>query len=206
MRSNSATAIDAATREQKERRLRQFIESFIDRIEACCPAEDGERTCLLLAHSPDSPVARVIAELIEGKRLRLSVRAIFTTLETGASSGGVNLSTLPAFAAAVRLARDPRLLDAHEQLVLGTRTSWVGDCMRRDPLKRDAFEAFAADGQGKARRATASFERIWRVSVPAPIALPHEHSAEAPLQASCVSVIADEPTGGKPGTRAQTSR
>jgi len=205
MRSNSAPAFDAAKREEKERRLRQFVESFIDKLEAGPHAENAERTCLLLARSPDSPVARVIAGLIEGKRLQLPVRAILTTLEAETSPGGASLAALPEHVVAVRLARDPRLLHAHEQLVLGSRTSWIGDCMRRDPLKRDAYETFAADGQGKARRAAASFERIWRVSVPAPIVSPHVPSSETPLQAGCVGAMADDPAG-RSGTRAQSSR
>jgi hypothetical protein len=35
-------------------------------------------------------------------------------------------------------ARHPRLVEAHEQLVLGPETCWIGDCMQRDPAKCDA--------------------------------------------------------------------
>jgi hypothetical protein len=49
----------------------------------------------------------------------------------------------------VRWARDPRLIEAHEQLVLGAQTCWIGDSMRRDPTKCDAFESYV-EGCGEA--------------------------------------------------------
>jgi hypothetical protein len=200
MRSNGAAASDVAQREQKERGLRQFIESFLVRAEDWSAAGGAERACLLLARSPDSPVARVIAEFAQDTRVRLPIRAIFTTLEAGAPSGGPDLSALPAFAAEIRLARDPRLLDAHEQLVLGSRTSWIGDCMRRDPLKRDAYEAYSADGRGKALRAVASFERMWRVATPVSARASDDNPAGAEMRASCVGAISQG--GRQPRPRA----
>jgi hypothetical protein len=188
MRSNGAAASDVAQREHKERGLRQFIESFVAR-ESSSAAGGVERTCLLLARSPDSPVARVIAEFAQDKRVQLPIRAIFTTLEGSAPSGGPDLSALPTFAAEIRLARDPRLLDAHEQLVLGSRTSWIGDCMRRDPLKRDAYEAYSPDGRGKALRAIASFERMWRVATPVSARATGDNPGGTEIRASCVGAI-----------------
>jgi hypothetical protein len=191
MRSDSSPANDAAKREQKERGLRQFVESFLAGVEAGPTAGDAG-ACLLLARSPDSPVARVVCEFARAKRLQLPIRVIFTTLET-ADPRDAGLPALPLFAADIRLVRDPRLLDAHEQLVLGSRTSWIGDCMRRDPLKRDAYEAYSADGRGKALRAIASFERIWRVSSPVPRRTRERLAAEADAGAAHLGAIADGP-------------
>ena len=47
--------------------------------------------------------------------------------------------------AEIRWAKNPRMLDAHEQLVIGPNSTWMGDCMRRDPTKRDAFQSFNVD-------------------------------------------------------------
>jgi hypothetical protein len=196
MRSNGAAASDVAQREQKERGLRQFIESFLARGEPV--AGGAESTCLLLARSPDSPVARVIGEFAQDRRVQLPIRAIFTTLEAGAPSAGSDLSAMPAFAAEIRLARDPRLLDAHEQLVLGSRTSWIGDCMRRDPLKRDAYEAYSADGRGKALRAIASFERMWRVATPVSARARSDSSAGAEMGTTCVGAISQAGRQARP--------
>ncbi len=62
--------------------------------------------------------------------------------------------------------RDPRLLAAHEQLVLAPDRAWIGDCMRREPTKRDTYERFAANAPDVAALATRSFERLWRAAVP----------------------------------------
>jgi hypothetical protein len=61
----------------------------------------------------------------------------------------------------VRCARHPRLIEAHEQLVLGPQACWIGDSMRRDPTKCDAFESYV-EGCGEAAGcALVSFERLW---------------------------------------------
>ncbi|MEQ1576200.1 MAG: hypothetical protein ABL894_00975, partial [Hyphomicrobium sp.] len=63
--------------------------------------------------------------------------------------------------ATLRHAPDARLLDAHEQLILGPSSVWVGDCMRRDPAKRDAYECYASDSAETAVWAKRSFDRVW---------------------------------------------
>ena len=63
--------------------------------------------------------------------------------------------------ATLRHAPDARLLDAHEQLIIGPATVWVGDCMRRDPAKRDAYECYAHDSIDTAVWAKRSFEQVW---------------------------------------------
>ena len=63
--------------------------------------------------------------------------------------------------AILRHAPDVRLLDAHEQLILGPSSVWVGDCMRRDPAKRDAYECYARDSYDTAIWAKRSFDRVW---------------------------------------------
>lgn len=207
MRSNNnAPQIDTAKREQKELRLRLFIESHIDADEAGAGTGSSQRACLLIARSLDSPVARVVADLVRQQRLKLPVRAILTTLDCLAATDGETASDAPIFAVALRLACDPRLLDAHEQLVLGPRTCWIGDCMRRDPLKRDAYEAFASDSRCKARRASQSFERLWRISTPVHIDPPGQTSLEVAPDASCVAAIAEEAASRLPGSRASASR
>jgi len=57
-------------------------------------------------------------------------------------------------------------IEAHEQLVLGPETCWIGDCMRRDPAKCDAYESYV-EGCGEAAGCAAvSFERLWLASQP----------------------------------------
>src|SRR5262245_40584060 len=56
--------------------------------------------------------------------------------------------------------RDPRLIEAHEQLVLGACACWTGDTMRRDPATCDAYESFVGDAPELAA-ARINFEHLW---------------------------------------------
>jgi len=62
--------------------------------------------------------------------------------------------------------RNPRLIEAHEQLVLGARACWTGDTMRRDPAICDAYERFVEDAPELAAAARLTFERLWAASEP----------------------------------------
>src|SRR5262249_10884562 len=100
----------------------------------------------------------------------------------------------------IRWARDVRLMDAHEQLVLDEQTSWIGDSMRREPLKHDAFETFAADCPDTARCLTVFFERLWQASEPIIDRRPTADEAEvtAPPPA--------EPRGDNDGSKPSRAR
>ena len=98
---------------------------------------------LLIARSPDSPVAEALrSHAARLAAMGIRVRAIFSEVDYAKP---VHLMAPFSVPSECRLARDPRLLAAHEQLVLTPTCSWVGDCMRRDPGKRDALERFAAN-------------------------------------------------------------
>ncbi len=145
-------------KEDKEARLGSFLRSFMDG--AAVGASDG-RGVLLLARSHESPAVKAVAALsVELGALGLAIHVI-TTTET---AGEAVLHAIPD--ASVRIVSDPRFLEAHEQLVLDGATSWLGDCMRREPEKRDAFECYAAGCVQTARRAETSFWRIWAVAQP----------------------------------------
>jgi hypothetical protein len=119
---------------------------------------------LLLARSPRSPVAQALrASAGKLATANVSIRAIFCECEPVAAGA----ETLPfGLPGEVRIARDTRLLAAHEQLVLAIDRVWIGDCMRREPSKRDAYERFAANCLETAVLASRSFERLWRAAVP----------------------------------------
>ena len=151
-------------REDKIETLRTFIKSFL----LVSRGGDARGDITLVARSAESPVARALVILSSEIVSRgLTVRAVFAHLEpektpAGWSVGGPEI----AFQRDLRWAKNPRLGDAHEQLVLGPVTCWIGDCMRRDPARRDAYEQFvASDGQTASTMAT-SFERLWGASLP----------------------------------------
>jgi hypothetical protein len=170
MRCKASPRIEVVRREDKESRLTNFILEF---VKASAGATEGQNA-LLVARSLKSPVVRAVKHLATTGRLRLRIHAILSSLEVepGRAARPGELD----FAESVRLARNPRLLDAHELLVLGPVTSWFGDSMRREPEKRDAWERFAAECAETARHAQLSFERLWQASEP--IALPKDTAPE----------------------------
>lgn len=81
------------------------------------------------------------------------------------------LSTLSPDAkgmALIRWARNPRLLEAHEQVTYGTDMCWIGDAIRRDADKRNPLELFETAAPEPAHRAHRAFEALWGASVPVP--------------------------------------
>jgi hypothetical protein len=157
-------------RGDKERRLAAFISRHLDQVRAAAPG--AGREIRLIARSAESPVAKAIAALAAeiaagGHRLRV----IVAQPGRGASASWAVCDAGVADCE-VRWARDPRLLEVHEQLVLGPSTCWTGDSMRRDPAKCDALETFTDDGAEAAGTAAASFGRLWAASEPLPVLPP----------------------------------
>jgi hypothetical protein len=121
---------------------------------------------LLIARSPESPVAVALRDLASGlAKSGIRIRAVFGEVELG--QGAATVAAPPfALPSECRIARDPRLLAAHEQLVLAPDCAWIGDSMRREPSKRDAYESYAAGCAEAAANATRSVEKIWRAAAP----------------------------------------
>lgn len=117
----------------------------------------------VIARSVDSPIAAALAsvrEVLESKHA--STRVIF--LQTPSALWQAEPST--AHSGDIRVALNPRLLEAHEQLVIGTSAVWIGDCMRRDPAKRDAFSQEKVACPVTSRFAAISFDRLWAIATP----------------------------------------
>lgn len=155
---------------EKVSRLTAFIADDLDARDALGMREAGE-CYLLISRSPESPVAQALlahAERLTG--MGVNVRVIFSETAT-ATANGQPVSTFFNSAAECRVIRDSRLLAVHEQLVLTSTRSWVGNSMRRDPNKRDALERYAADCAETAAFARLSFENLWRMTTPV-VAMP----------------------------------
>lgn len=158
--------VNGVKHEAKETKLKEFIKECFAR-RGTAEGRAARLTCLLVARSADSPVAKAVFALgseIGGGSLVL--RAIFATLGTAETAKIAQACTESDLELQIRWARDIRLMDAHEQLVLLPDASWIGDCMRRDPAKRDVYEDFAIDCRETARLASICFERLWRASEP----------------------------------------
>lgn len=155
MRFSSNARPNVIAREEKEARLKAFVAKHVEAHRASGIAA-GVTTYRLLALSAESPVAHALAELASD--LAAAGIKVEALLAQRASTG------LPE-SFDCRVARDVRLLDAHEQLVLDRATVWIGDCMRRDPLKRDAYEHYS-DSPVTAGYAARSFAQIWSAAGP----------------------------------------
>jgi hypothetical protein len=164
MPDTSSRLLDLSIRE-KVAKLSAFIASDIaTRTARGLHAAGG--CYLLIARSPESPVALALREHASAlAKSGIRVRAVFSEVDPGQRAATIMAApfVLPG---ECRIARDPRLLAAHEQLVLAPDCSWIGDCMRREPSKRDAYECFAPSCAQTAAHAARSFERLWRAAAP----------------------------------------
>lgn len=163
-------------KEEKEGRLKAFVGEYLALATASASSGDG---LTVIARSFESPVVRALAAFRkEIKAAGLSIRAIVVLTEGGNEEVTELLGSSPT-----RQGCDPRLLDAHEQLAFGDRVAWIGDCMRREPAKRDAYEIYSPDCAETAALARRSFERVWTFAgagkaVSGPAALPSAPSVE----------------------------
>lgn len=165
MRLAPPPQINVVRKEEKESKLRDFIHGDIA-ARKCGAVHAGPQTYLMIARSLDSPVTRaLLAACAEAAATGVRFRVLFMLDEGVArdldAAAADHIATIDA-----RFAADPRLLDAHEFLVLGPATVWIGDCMRRDPSKRDAYEFYSSDAAEAARSAARSFERLWQGASP----------------------------------------
>lgn len=166
MRSNPSPRMNVVRKEEKEARLREFILKNIA-VRRSGPIVAASRYHVL-ALSAESPVAKALASLkdeLTAAGIGVDMLVVRTDAAAGCGSvlAGGSLMSL-------RSLDDSRLLDAHEQLVLGAETVWIGDCMRRDPAKRDAYECYADGSPETVTWALRSFERLWAQAEPAAIA------------------------------------
>jgi len=100
--------------------------------------------------------------------LRINVRAVITAIDSNEFGGDSTVKLCAPFTAeSTRVVHDARLYDAHEQLILDDATTWVGDCMRREPSKTDAFERFAENCAVSTKWSQQAFNSLWRAGQPA---------------------------------------
>jgi hypothetical protein len=180
-------------RGEKEMRLGAFMVQGLQDLaagrqtaaaESLAEPQGPERAILVIARSAQSPVLKSIATLArEIAAAGCSVRAILAKSERGGLADAFIAVQAAGLDCEVRVARNPRLIEAHEQLVLGERACWTGDTMRRDPATCDAYETFVEDCPQTAASARLTFERLWQDGEPLPQPAPVAAAALAAPQA-----------------------
>jgi hypothetical protein len=161
MRPKVPPHVHAPHNKDKEKRIERFIGQHLEGT----GGKESEAV-LMVARCCSSPVARALTAAVEA----IGARPITARLILAGEDCGLDewLAALPAGVSVeeLRIARNPQLHDAHEQLVLGTTCVWFGDSLRRDSAKRDTYEEYRAGDLAGARRARATFERLWRATEP----------------------------------------
>jgi hypothetical protein len=150
-------------REEKEARIKDFILTDIAARKATGASLFGCTYCLV-ARSWESPASRALLAVVdEAVAIGIGIRAVLVQHVGAVKSDAA--ARLPS--GGCRTVSDPRLLEAHEQLVLGDCASWIGDCMRRDPARRDTYETFCDGTSRSTLWAARSFEHLWTAADPA---------------------------------------
>ena len=156
MKLNTKPRMDVVKRENKEAKLKTFITNHLSVTVASASSEPW----LLIARSVESPVVLALAAMeAELQAAGIKVLALLTEMSPAVvdSAAPSDVKIVGEF----RILSDVRLLDAHEQLRLDAKTSWIGDCMRREPAKRDAYECHAADCTETADWTRKAFDHMW---------------------------------------------
>jgi hypothetical protein len=155
------------TAESQLRRHLQMMSRFVDR------AETGHSLTMIL-RSPGADAAKALIGMKGAlQRKGVNAKVILAKLEPDGDLRQLftSLSELAPEAPApelIRWARNPRLLEAHEQVTYGESMCWSGDVMRRDADRRNALALFEENASDRARLCRLAFAALWGVSSPIP--------------------------------------
>ncbi len=155
----AAPRFDAVRKENKGEKLETFIRQCVEDERAA----GRDLVCRAVARDANSPLVKA---LLAAARDSGSCAPRIDILFTG---GALDESracpvALPSLKSACRVSRDPRLRDAHEMLLIGGAAVWMGECMRREPLKCDSYELYSRSCAETAARFRLFFDRLWRAS------------------------------------------
>jgi hypothetical protein len=161
MRIASPPRFLTVVRTEKEARLKSFIAEAL----SFGAGESGPHAPVsILVRNPDSPVARALyAAFAEGLVPGTNMQIL---LGEALQEEPAQASILDVPGVEIRYLGDARFGAAHEQLVIGQNYVWIGDCLRRDPTKRDAFEVFHAKADSHSHFAIVSFRNLWAAAQP----------------------------------------
>jgi hypothetical protein len=162
------------SRDFKQAELDRHLKAMSRFIERAGSGPGASLCCTMVLRSATSAPAQALI-LMKDALLdaRVQASAILARLEPEDALKDLFaiLSALSASApetALIRWARNPRLLEAHEQVTYGDDICWSGDAMRRDASKRNPLILFDTDAPEAARRGQLAFKALWAASVPVP--------------------------------------
>lgn len=157
MPSPRTGAADVVRRDEKFGKLTAFLANELPG--ALDRAAGTPLNIDLVARSPESPVAQALmVALAEVGDEHVEIRALFAIEPEAAAFGGTLANVT------VRCTPSSRFDDAHEQLSIGDQVAWIGDSMRRDPSKLDAYERFISGDLEPCGWNSHAFRQLWALS------------------------------------------
>lgn len=145
----------------------EILAEFIGRVEA--HRDEPRALTMILRSASSGPAQALILKARDLARTGITAKVIVARLdpEEDVRKLYACLSELSPRGRAhelLRWARNPRLLDAHEQVTYGTSLCWWGDSMRRDADKRNALSLIEDAVAGTLRLGHLSFKALWSAS------------------------------------------
>jgi hypothetical protein len=149
---------------------------FIERLEggeAAGDASEASPVTMILRSAQSAPAQALISMTEELARVRASAKVVLAKLEPEEDLRQLfaslwRLGPCEPAQELVRWARNPRLLEAHEQVTYGTAMCWSGDAMRRDADRRNGLTQFDEAAPQAARLGRLAFEALWAASAMVP--------------------------------------
>ncbi len=140
---------------------------FVERVER--GRREAPALTMIVRSAQSAPALAFIAMSDELARAGASAKVVLARLEPEADMRQLyaSLCRLAPRGPAeelIRWARNPRLLEAHEQVTYGTAMCWSGDAMRRDADRRNALTLFDEAAPQTARLGRLAFEALWAAS------------------------------------------
>jgi hypothetical protein len=156
--------------DSRQRELRQHLKSMSRFVESAPPRSS---ITMVLRSAESDPAKALIGMKGALQRVAVTAQVILAKLEPEADLKQLfaALSELAPQAAAdelVRWARNPRFLEAHEQVTYGEAMCWSGDAMRRGADKLNAL-ALLDEGSAAVRLGRLAFAALWQGSSVVPV-------------------------------------
>lgn len=161
-------------RRETVKRFDDFIVSYTSRIDKFKGTAKEDLTVTLVARAPDSPVTDAVRRHADQfVELGIDLQVIFANIEPASVFADfVEMAGMynghNCLDSSIRWAKNPALIDAHEQLVLGVGHCWSGDVMRRSSDVRFSLDLFEAEGGSAVKLGRMAFDGLWSASANIP--------------------------------------
>ena len=162
--------VDSESRDLTQSELRRHLQ-MMSRFVDCAGA--GASLTMILRSAEADPAKALIGMTGALERKGVRARVILAKIEPDDDLKKL-FDALAALAPhepaheLIRWARNPRLLEAHEQVTYGETMCWSGDAMRRDAEKRNALTLFDEAAPETVRLGRLAFAALWQAAIPVP--------------------------------------